>query len=323
MRRGLTWYRREPLAFLDGVQGLGPDLIGAYAVLLDLIYARDGETLRDDRHLAGILGCGVRKARALTDDLIARGKLRQDGNRITNPGASRRIKRAQEFSESRSKAGRNGGVKSGETRRARGAPEGSSGKKLAEKSPQSLGNDRETTVKQSRSQPETGGSGSLFNELPEANAKQAAKQIREEKIRVPSPSGDGRESASDHPLEDPSKVIFRQGLRLLTDAGVTEQSARGCLGRWRKQHGEGALIDALGRAYREAPSDPIPWITACLNRSGGRTSNDRVSTLASAAAALATGIDTGELDAELGIRRDGEEDSGGREPPALRVLPPR
>ena len=66
MKQGLDWYKREPRAFLDGVQGMGPELIGAYAVLLDLMYARGGDTMRDDRHLSGILGCSVRKARATT-----------------------------------------------------------------------------------------------------------------------------------------------------------------------------------------------------------------------------------------------------------------
>lgn len=77
--RGLPWYKRDPVRFLDGVQGLGPDLIGAYAVVLDLIYARDGKTRRDDRHLAGILGCSKRLARSLTDRLIEAGKIVQRG----------------------------------------------------------------------------------------------------------------------------------------------------------------------------------------------------------------------------------------------------
>lgn len=79
MDEGLDWYKRFPRLFLDGVQGLGPEAIGAYAVLLDLIYARGGYSRRDDRHLAGILGCSVRKARALTDALIEAGKVDVEG----------------------------------------------------------------------------------------------------------------------------------------------------------------------------------------------------------------------------------------------------
>ncbi|MGB0855063.1 MAG: DUF1376 domain-containing protein, partial [Pikeienuella sp.] len=85
---GDTWYKREPRRFIDGVQGLGPELIGAYSVILDLIYARDGDLPRDDRHLSGVLGCSKRKAAALTDALIELGKLSISGGKIGNPKAS-------------------------------------------------------------------------------------------------------------------------------------------------------------------------------------------------------------------------------------------
>lgn len=114
---GLRWYKREPRAFLDGVQGMGPEMIGAYAVLLDLIYARGGETRRDDRHLSGILGCSVRKATALTDALLEAGKLTFHDGFITNSRAKREAKTSRNLSEARANAGRKGGEKSGEARR--------------------------------------------------------------------------------------------------------------------------------------------------------------------------------------------------------------
>lgn len=107
--RGLAWYKRDPIRFMDGVQGLGPDVIGAYAILLDLIYARGGETRRDDRHLSGILGCSVRKATALTDHLIEVGKIEVDGDFITNSVAKTNAKSSRNLSETRANAGRKGG----------------------------------------------------------------------------------------------------------------------------------------------------------------------------------------------------------------------
>lgn len=117
MKRGMEWYKREPIAFLDGVQGMGPELIGAYAVILDLIYARGGESRRDDHHLAGILGCSVRKARALTDAVVATGRLSMEGDFIVNSRAKRDAKKAWNTRETLSNAGRKGGEKSGEVRR--------------------------------------------------------------------------------------------------------------------------------------------------------------------------------------------------------------
>ena len=86
------WYKRDPRDFLEGVQGMGPDLIGAYAVILDILYARHGEMPRDDRHLAGVLGCSIRKARSLTEQLLAIKKIEIEGGNVVNRRALREIK---------------------------------------------------------------------------------------------------------------------------------------------------------------------------------------------------------------------------------------
>lgn len=83
-----TWYKRDPQAFLGGVQGMGPELIGAYAVIIEILYARHGDMPRDDRHLSGVLGCSIRKARALTEQLIALEKIQIIGGKIVNRKAA-------------------------------------------------------------------------------------------------------------------------------------------------------------------------------------------------------------------------------------------
>ena len=117
MRRGLDWYKRDPIAFIDAVQGMGPELIGAYAVLIDLLYARAGETPRDDRHLSGVLGCSTRKAKALTDALIESGKIELHDGFIVNSRAKSEAKPRRELSEMRANAGRIGGINSGKARK--------------------------------------------------------------------------------------------------------------------------------------------------------------------------------------------------------------
>lgn len=110
MRQGLPWYKRHPHAFLDGVQGLGPDLIGAYAVLIELIYARDGNTVRDDHHLAGIMGCTKGRAGRLTDKLIAKGKIKvSDDGTLSNPRADQQINEKSDIGEKRAASGSKGG----------------------------------------------------------------------------------------------------------------------------------------------------------------------------------------------------------------------
>jgi len=72
------------------------------------------------------------------------------------------------------------------------------------------------------------------------------------------------ERADAPPDDDPAKVIFSTGRRLLTDAGYNSKQAGSILGRWRREHGDGAVIDALSRAQREGASQPVEFIQGCL-----------------------------------------------------------
>lgn len=65
-------------------------------------------------------------------------------------------------------------------------------------------------------------------------------------------------------IRDPSQVIFTDCLAVLTAAGVNAKHARSVLGRWRKVHGDAAVIAATGQAKREGAIDPVAFITGCL-----------------------------------------------------------
>lgn len=64
------------------------------------------------------------------------------------------------------------------------------------------------------------------------------------------------------PLVDPEKVMFDSALRYLATAGVAEGKARPLIGKWKKDHGTGAVIEAIGAAQRMAITDPVGWIEA-------------------------------------------------------------
>lgn len=63
---------------------------------------------------------------------------------------------------------------------------------------------------------------------------------------------------------DPVKQIFDLGVALLVDAGSTPVAARSMIGRWRKEHGDGATFEALNEARMRGITDPKAWITARL-----------------------------------------------------------
>ena len=69
---------------------------------------------------------------------------------------------------------------------------------------------------------------------------------------------------------DPAKMMFDSGIEILGQAGISAQKARKQVGMWRGQHGDEAVIAALGRASREAASDPVAFIQGCLKFSAKR-----------------------------------------------------
>ena len=67
------------------------ELKGAYSILLDLIYIRDGKLPDDPHFICGHLGCSVRKWNVLRGELIDAGKIVASGGFITNKRADQLV----------------------------------------------------------------------------------------------------------------------------------------------------------------------------------------------------------------------------------------
>lgn len=80
----LPYYKRFPRDFLEGTIGLSFEVKGAYSIVLDLIYMRDGSLPDDARYIAGQLGCSVRKWSAILSELVSAGKLQVANGIISN-----------------------------------------------------------------------------------------------------------------------------------------------------------------------------------------------------------------------------------------------
>lgn len=63
------------------------------------------------------------------------------------------------------------------------------------------------------------------------------------------------------------KAAFDAGIKVLGKAGHSEQQARGLIGRWRKDYGEGAVLEALGKCQLAGITEPVSYITAALKAS--------------------------------------------------------
>ncbi len=90
---------------------------GAYSLVLDLIYDRQGSIPDDARHIAGILGCSVKKWGVLRGELIRRGKLTEAEGFLSNRRATTEIADARERAGKLAENGRKGGYNSAENRR--------------------------------------------------------------------------------------------------------------------------------------------------------------------------------------------------------------
>jgi uncharacterized protein YdaU (DUF1376 family) len=95
---GQLWYRHYALDFLNGVVGMPPDQIGAYIVVLDLIYARGGRIPNDPRWIGGNMGCSTKSAIALISALLKRGKLHEVDGYLVNDKAEQVLKNEDEKS---------------------------------------------------------------------------------------------------------------------------------------------------------------------------------------------------------------------------------
>lgn len=79
----MKWYKRDPDAFFAATRALTLEERGAYNDLLDMLYARDGNVPDDDRLMSRNLCCDPRTWRKLKASLIAAGKVRVEGGKLT------------------------------------------------------------------------------------------------------------------------------------------------------------------------------------------------------------------------------------------------
>lgn len=113
----LRWYRRDPLAALDGMANLSLEERGAYNTVLDLIYARDGAVPDDAAFMCRRLGCNVRRWTRIRQRLIDLKKIYVDGGSLRNGRADIEVPQAIARVEQATGNGRRSGEVRGEVSR--------------------------------------------------------------------------------------------------------------------------------------------------------------------------------------------------------------
>jgi hypothetical protein len=119
VKHGAEWYKREPVAYLGGVQGLTAKEHAVYSVVLDLIYQHGGAVNNDPAWFAGwISDMGPASVRKAILGLIGRKKLVLSGDQLTNERATIQAKTKENLRETRAESGSIGGINSGKSRAA-------------------------------------------------------------------------------------------------------------------------------------------------------------------------------------------------------------
>jgi uncharacterized protein YdaU (DUF1376 family) len=112
------WYAHYPKDFIEGVADMTIEEIGAYAMVLNLIYLYDRPIRDSDRFISGMINCHILKWRAIRRRLIAKGKLIEiEGGYLDNRRAVAERSTRDSLGVKRRSAGHQGGVASGESRR--------------------------------------------------------------------------------------------------------------------------------------------------------------------------------------------------------------
>lgn len=78
------WYKHYPLDFYHGTEDLSIEEIGAYQLMLNLIYARQGPVADNDKFIAGHMRVSSRKWRAFRKRLLETGKLFLEDGKLMN-----------------------------------------------------------------------------------------------------------------------------------------------------------------------------------------------------------------------------------------------
>jgi uncharacterized protein YdaU (DUF1376 family) len=112
-----------------------------------------------------------------------------------------------------------------------------------------------------------GGAAKALKTKDAALANAANSLQRNASIPEPEPERvDSEAKASDGEAVDLAKDLFDRAVAFLGRSGVKETSARSMVGRWRRDHADAELLSAFTECSRAGATDPIPWITARLNK---------------------------------------------------------
>lgn len=101
------WYKRYPADFIAGTLELSLEEKGAFSIIIDLLHDKGGAMDDDPQWLARVMGCSVRKWKAIREQLLAKGKIYIDEGKIVNQRVKREVYKPENAAKTPRKSSEN------------------------------------------------------------------------------------------------------------------------------------------------------------------------------------------------------------------------
>ncbi|MFI4985816.1 MAG: YdaU family protein [Alphaproteobacteria bacterium] len=223
-----------PDDWIAGTVELSLEEEGAYLRVCMLIYSKGVPIPDNERWLAGMCRVSMRRWRLLRQALVDKGKIAILDGRIHQSRCEFELEKAMIRARKLAENGSKGGRKSSELR-ANALTVNDTGEAKAQAS-------RARTLHLHLSDSKESGSAELPLEAPQGTKP-------EEPVAL-----------------DLGKIIFGPCRNFLVENGKSDGHARSLLGRWRRDYGDGAVIEVVTEAQKRSVSEPVAWIVKALEQ---------------------------------------------------------
>ena len=233
-QKHVPYFDFYPSHFMGGIRGLTAAEVGIYTMILCRIYEEGGPVEYVPVRLAAYCGTKVPALERAVARLVELGKFRLAENTISNDRAEAEIVARETKLKAQVRAG----------------------KASADK-------------RQQKQHHHVNGDATAFNHKIRLEEEEKSSVASATDAEASSTAEPGEKQAPEKDLEpqgepDLAKELFDRAVVFLGRHGTSERQARSFVGKLRKAHSDGGILEAFTACSKAGAVDPVPWIIARL-----------------------------------------------------------
>lgn len=273
----VPYYPMYPADFEADTSHLTLEEDGAYNRLLRLSWMTPGCSLPDDdAWIARRMRVDAETFERVVAPILSEFFERR-GGRVRNRRLSREYEKADETYRKRSAAGKRGGRPKAIENNEEYDENCTTVENKGKNGNLGLSNAKNPKTSTPHGGDEVSASNGQRIDFPEQQLKAGVSRSKAgPKQPEPEPYSSVAKATAADAANDPVKVMFDGGVRLLSENGISPNHARSMIGKWRKDHGTEAVIAAIGRARRNGATEPLAFIEGILKSERIRNSEPRI-----------------------------------------------